>query len=204
MLFHLGAFLVPVDLAGANLRIGMGWRQHLLAQGLVCIASFGALAAVSRSVVLNWAAAAAVVVLAAAVGATTPVPAPLALAVGAVGADARCVRERRAALGWAALAGLAPVVSLATLSVTGGRGVLTELGFLGHDQLLASVVTGALAAFVLGRAARARRDLALAFIAVAERHRGSRHVVAGRRAKRGRRPRRTGRHLRSWSSWPRC
>src|SRR6476659_4087805 len=84
VLFHLGAFLVPVDLAGANLRIGMGWRAHLLVQALVCTASFGALAAVSRSVVLDWAAAGAVVVLAAAVGATTPVPAPLALAIGAV------------------------------------------------------------------------------------------------------------------------
>ena len=165
VLFHLGAFLVPVDLAGANLRIGMGWRAHLLAQGLLCTAAFGALAAVSRSVILEWAAAAAVVVLAAAVGATTPVPAPLALAVGAVAL--MFVRPRsRAALAWAALAGLAPVISVATQSVTGGRGVLTELGFLGHDQLLASVVTGALAAFVLGRAAHARRDLSLAFAAV--------------------------------------
>ena len=160
VLFHLGAFLVPVDLAGANLRIGMGWRAHLLAQALVCTASFGALAAVSRSVVLDWAAAGAIVVLAAAVGATTPVPAPLALAIVAVALT--LVRPRgRAALAWAALAGLAPVMSLATLSVTGGRGVLTELGFLGHHQLLASGATGALAAFVLGRAAHARRDLPL-------------------------------------------
>jgi hypothetical protein len=166
VLFHLGAFLVPVDLAGANLRIAMPWRQHLLAQGLVCVASFGALAAVSNSVVLNWAAAAAVVVLAAAVSATSAVPAPLVLAVAAVGLTLARPRAR-AALGWAALAGLAPVVSLATLSITSGRGVLTELGVLGHDQLLASVATGALAAFVLGREARARRDLALAFTAVA-------------------------------------
>ena len=166
VLFHLGAFLVPVDLAGANLRIGLSWREHLLAQGLVCVASFGALAAVSNSVVLNWAGAAAVVVLAAAVGATTAVPAPLALAVAAVGLT--LVRPRaRAALAWAALAGLAPVVSLATLSVTGGRGVLTELGFLGQDQLLTSVATGVIAAFVLGREALARRDLALAFVAIA-------------------------------------
>ena len=29
-LFHLGAFLLPIDLAAINLRIGMGWRGLLL------------------------------------------------------------------------------------------------------------------------------------------------------------------------------
>src|SRR2546423_11877848 len=40
VVFHLGAFLMPVDLAGFNQRLGMGWRVHLLAQGASSSASF--------------------------------------------------------------------------------------------------------------------------------------------------------------------
>src|SRR5436309_1369690 len=35
VLFHLGAFLLPVDLAALALRAGAGWRALLLAEGVL-------------------------------------------------------------------------------------------------------------------------------------------------------------------------
>ena len=43
VLFHLGAFLVPVDVAAVCVRLHAGWRETLLAEGAVCVAAFGGL-----------------------------------------------------------------------------------------------------------------------------------------------------------------
>src|SRR5436305_2875930 len=43
VLFHLGAFLLPVDLAGANLRAGFGWRPFLLTEGVLGVLVLGGL-----------------------------------------------------------------------------------------------------------------------------------------------------------------
>src|SRR4051812_3605622 len=53
VLFHLGAFLLPVDLAGIGLRSGMGWRPLLVAEGVLGIVALGGLAALTGSVVLR-------------------------------------------------------------------------------------------------------------------------------------------------------
>ncbi|MBW3557282.1 MAG: hypothetical protein KY454_10150 [Actinobacteria bacterium] len=167
VLFHLGALLLPVDVAGLNLRLGLGWRALLLAEGVVGVAAFGTLAA--SSVVLAWAAASAVVVLAGGVAAVSAVPAPLALAGAAAGAH--LLRRHRVAVAWAAVAGLAPVAGAVAAAViqsagTGvGHGVLVELGLAGPSAALLAVVSGGLAALVLAREASRQRDLALVALA---------------------------------------
>lgn len=167
VLFHLGAFLLPVDLAGLALRSSMGWRPLLLAEGLLGVAALGGLGMATRSVVLTWAGAASVAVSAAGLAAVSPAPAPLVLALAAVAAEVSARRRLRAAAWpWAAAAGLAPVLGAAATVVLGvGLGTLADLGLAGAGPA-AAAVTGALSAFVLARQARAHDDLRLAFLAL--------------------------------------
>ena len=179
VLFHLGALLIPIDVAALSLRLDLGWQQLLLVEGLVSVVALGALAAASRSVVLKGAAATSVVVLAGGVAAVTPLPAPLILATAAVAASQ--LGRRRSTIAWAALAGLAPVlgavgvvasrllddVGRGFLGVLGRTGpeVLEELGLAGRSAALVAVASGAIAAAVLGREASRRRDLGLVALA---------------------------------------
>ncbi len=190
VLFHLGAFLIPVDLAGLCLRADFDWRVTVVAEGVVCTAVFAALAHSTRSVVLSWAATASPLVLAAGIAGVTPVPATLVLAVFAVAAEVGGASHRRlrwSAAVWAAIAGLAPVLGpvhahlfassgsdgtgLGDLLFEGSRlrvgsGTLAELGLIGQGQQVA-LVSGLLAAGVLARQGHRRRDLRLAFLALA-------------------------------------
>src|SRR5256885_5204870 len=134
VVFHLGAFLMPVDLAGFNQRLGVGWRMHPLAPGATSSVSFFTLSRANRSPVLRWAASAGVVVLTGGVAAVTGVPAALTLAAAAV-ITQRLWPKAKEAVAWALVAGMAPVISLAVSSITDGRGVLTQLGFLGSRNL---------------------------------------------------------------------
>lgn len=192
VLFHLGAFLIPIDLAGLCLRADLDWRLTVLAEGVVGTAVFGGLANVTRSVVLCWAATASPLVLAAGIGGLTPVPATLALAAGALAVElgARPAHRRAhwSAAVWAAVAGLAPAVGpalgllladagdgrtgLGELLFDGSRlrvgaGTLEELGLIGSAQQLVALASGLIAAAVLARQGQRRRDLRLAFLAVA-------------------------------------
>ena len=166
VLFHLGAFLLPVDLAGLGLRANVGWRAILLSEGLLGVGVLGGLAAASGSVVLTWAATASMVALAAGIAAVSPVPAivPLAVAAGA----AHLLGRRQQALAWSTVAALGPAIGFAVaaaLAGTGlGDGVLAELGADGSIPALAGCLAGAV---VLGREARERQNLAVAGLAVA-------------------------------------
>jgi len=166
VVFHLGAFLLPIDVAGLGLRAAIGWRAILVCEGVVGVGVLGALAAASGSVVLAWAATVSMVVLAVGVAAVSPVPAVAALAVAAVAAH--LFGDRQRALAWSAVAALGPVLGLAVasaLSGTGlGEGVLADLGADGGLVALAGCLV---AAVVLGREAKARTDVALAGLAVA-------------------------------------
>ena len=168
-LFHLGAFLLPVDLAAVNLRIGMGWRGLVLAEGVLAATAFGWMAARTGSAVLAWAGRTGMVALAAGAAGLSPLPAPLVLALA--GAAAHAVGRHRAAISWSSVAGLAPVagvtaaVALQAAGTQVGRGVLGELGLAGRAQSLAAVATGALVAVVLAREASRRRDLGLVAVA---------------------------------------
>jgi hypothetical protein len=174
VLFHLGAFLVPVDIASVCLRFDVGWRTTLLVEGGVGVALFAGLARATGSVALARAAALAMLVLAAGIAGVTPVPATLALALIAVGAEA--LRLRTPAAVWAAVAGLAPALGAAAgfllrgLEGTRlhiGAGTLAELGLTSRPQQAVALVSGLLAAGVLARQANGRRDLRLAFLALA-------------------------------------
>ena len=168
VLFHLGAFLLPIDLAGIGLRSGMEWRPLLVAEGVLGIAVLGGLGLLTGSVVLTWAGAASVGVLAAGVASVSPVPAPLVLVAAAVAAELSARRRLRAvAWPWAAAAGLAPVLGAAvTLCLGLGDGTMADLGVAGNAAAI-SVVSGTLAAAVLARQARRHEDLRLAFLALA-------------------------------------
>lgn len=165
VLFHLGAFLLPVDLGAINLKIGLSWEELLLAEGILGVVAFGGLGLLSRSVVLQRAAAVSVAAVALGVGATTPVPAPLALAVAAAGFSIRFPRSP-AAVAWAAGAGFMPAFALALDAGGGIAGPLTTLGFGAASQPLAALGTGALSALVLGRAAHLDPDVGLAFVGI--------------------------------------
>jgi len=178
VLFHLGAFLIPVDLAGLCLRAGVDWRVTVLAEGVVCTVVFAGLAHATRSVVLSWAATASPVALAVGIAGVTPVPAALALAAIAVAAEmaARAPERRQlrwSAAVWAAVAGLAPAIGPAfgELLFDGSRlrigaGTLEELGLIGQGRLVA-LASGLAAAAVLAHQGRQRNDLRLAFLALA-------------------------------------
>jgi hypothetical protein len=166
VLFHLGAFLLPIDVAGLCVRADVGWRNLLLAEGLVGVGALGTLGVATGSVVLGAAGAIAVGVLAVGIAATTALPAPLVLAAAAVAAH--LVRRRRAAIAWASVAGLAPVLAtgvgngLAGLSGRDlGAGTLIELGLAGGAASMLALVSGVVCAAVLVREAHERKDLAL-------------------------------------------
>jgi hypothetical protein len=168
VLFHLGAFLLPVDLAAVALRSGTGWRVLVLAEGILGVVAFAGLAAATGSVVLRWAATASVAVVAAGVAAVSSAPAPLVLAAAALAAELSGDRRLRGpAWVWAAVAGLAPVLgAVATLLVVTGLGTVADLGLAGAAATSAAA-SGVLAAAVLARQTRARDDLRLALLAVA-------------------------------------
>lgn len=175
VLFHLGAFLVPVDVGGLCVRLEAGWRTTLVAEGLVGVGVLGLFAAVTGSVVLGWAAGLSVVVLSLGVAAVSPVPAPLMLASAAVlfhmvGRShlSWSGLARRSAVVWAATAGFAPVLGAGVaggLAVLAGRrlgaGTLADLGLVGQVAAVSAAASGALSAFVLWREAHIRHDLAL-------------------------------------------
>ena len=171
VLFHLGAFLLPVDLAGIGLHVGLSWRELLLAEGVLGTVVFGALAATTGSKVLRWAAATAMLPLSAGVAALTPVAAPLVLATAAMSTAIAFPRARRAATAWAAAAGIAPLTALwvGPLGMVAGRGigrgVVIDLGLGGRAAALSAAASGAVAAFVLARDANARKDLFSAALA---------------------------------------
>lgn len=170
VLFHLGAFLLPIDVAGLCVRAQVGWRNLVLSEGLLGVVALGSLSAATSSVVLAWAAGASMVVLAVGVAAVSPLPAPLVLAVGAAGAHV--LGRRRAAIGWAAIAGLAPVLATGVgngLAYAAGRdlgaGTLAELGLAGTTAAMFALVSGIVCAVILGREAQQRKDLALVALA---------------------------------------
>jgi len=166
VLFHLGAFMIPIDVAAMGVRAELGWRGHLLAQGLLWIAVFPTLARVVASSVLGWAAIASVPLLVCGVAANTPLPAPLLLSAAAVIAAAAAARGT--ATVWAALAGLGPLLGVAAAYQLGqmgdvpGAGVLADLGLAGRGPTLPAAISGLAAGWVLAHEAGRRQDLGLA------------------------------------------
>ena len=169
VLFHLGAFLLPIDLAAVSVRTDMTWGELLLAQGLLTGLGFGVLAARTDSIVLRWSSIAGTVLLAGGIGAVTDVPAPLALVVFAAIAAAL---DDRASMWWAAIAGLSPALGGVVQVVLDGSnriigGTLANLGFDASARFRTAWLVGGVAAAILARAAQRRGDVALGFLAIA-------------------------------------
>jgi hypothetical protein len=166
VLYHLGAFLIPANVAALVVHEHMTWPHALLLEGATATVAWFTLDRVERSPVLAWATGGAVVVTAAGLGATTGVPAPVFLAVAAVAAQ--LTRKHTAAIGWALVAGLAPVIALATAILpTRGADTVAMLGLAGSTPQRTAVLSGAACSVVLALNARRRRDLVLVVLAAA-------------------------------------
>ena len=161
VIFHLGAFLIPVDVAAVAVHAGLDWRGITFAEGAVGVAVLGGLAVATRSVVLRWTATLSMAVLACGVAALTPVAAPLALA--AIAVVAVVAGQRTIAIATASAAGIAPLAG--PLALFAGDRVLVELGLAGRGAALSAAASGAIAAVILGREAKARKDMALVAVA---------------------------------------
>lgn len=165
VLFHLGAFLLPVDLAAVNLRVGMPWQQLLLAEGILGVVAFTGLGYLDESVTLRAAASISVVATALGIGANTPVPAPVALAIGAALLSLQWPRSR-SALAFAVTAGYMPLFAIPLQGIDRVPHLPVTLGLPSAGKPLAAVAAGAIAAVVIARAAHLERDLRLAVVAI--------------------------------------
>jgi hypothetical protein len=163
VIYHLGAFLVPVNVAAVLVHRQTEWPAFVLVEGALAAVTWTVLNLTERSSVLRWSAAAAVVVTAGGIAATTSAPAAAVLAGAAVVAEV--TRRRGEAIGWAMVAGFAPVLALAERAAPFGTDVLVTLGLAGETPRLTALASGAGAALVLGRNARRRQDLVLVVLA---------------------------------------
>jgi hypothetical protein len=158
VLYHLGAFLLPVATAAVALRFDTGWGGLLLIEGTTGAAAFTVLERVERSVVLRVAAGAAVVVAALGLGATVGIAPAATLAAAAVLAELS--RRRTLAAGWALLAGIAPAIAL-TAGDWPSPTILDDLALTDPNARRVALVGSIAAGVVLWIEARARRDLVL-------------------------------------------
>ena len=169
VLSHLGALLVPLDVAAVALHLAEGgtgpapWAPVLAATSTTAVLAWWGLARSEGLPLLRLAAGAAVVPAAAGLAGTAGLPAPALLVAAAVGAELirttagdRPAAEgaRRCALGWALVAGLGPTLAAAA-EVAGLDRLAVGTGVAGADGAAVAMATGLVAAVVLARVARA-------------------------------------------------
>ena len=155
VLFHLGALLIPFNVATVAIHAEIGWSQLLLLEGAVATIAWVLLDRVEPSSVLRWAAGGAFVVAVAGAAGWAGIPTPLVLAAAAAIAQLR--RAHTPALGWALTAGLGPVIVFAETWVSGSD-VTGALGLTPTTPGLAWVVSGAVTAMVIARESRRRGE----------------------------------------------
>jgi len=163
-LFHLGALLIPFDMAAIAILTGRSWQETLLLTSITSVLCWYAIAKAEGSELLLWSARAAVVVGAAGIAAVTPATTALVLAVAA--ALAVPLRKPIEAAGWALIAGVLPLASFVTWP-SRIAGAATDLGFaVERWQSLAAGIIAVLA-LVATSQIRARVEIAWAAILVA-------------------------------------
>ena len=177
VLWHVGALLVPVDIGALVRHSHASGGVLLLVEGIVCLPAFGMLGRVQRSSVLDAAAIAAGVALAGGIGAISGAPAPLVLMGLAVVAET--AGQRRNALAWSLVGGLLPVLALTEHATMAAHGVLSTLGLVGPEPRLTAILASAIAAVIVGRAARERGDAGLAVVAAGIAMVGATATVSG-------------------------
>jgi Predicted membrane protein (DUF2157) len=160
-MFHLGAFLIPVDVGAVAVHLELDWPWFLLVEGAACTVSFAVLQGIEGSALLRWTAAGSAVLLAGGVSTVTfsggtQVPAPGIIALAAV--VALVLGHRGLSRGWAIAAGLAPLVAIAEAAHPLGHDAFAALGLSIGTSGWIPAVTGLLAGGVLIALAHRRRD----------------------------------------------
>ncbi len=164
VVFHLGAFMLPVIVAAVLVDAKVTSSDFLVLLGATAAVCFALLGLYEDSVLLRWGAAGGVVVFSAGLGGRVGSASLLLVAF----ALAACLAGwNKTAKAWALIAGLAPVVALAQRVVPFDSPQMAQLGLVatGAGAQVATVAVGMAAALVLGRLAHLERDLVLVALA---------------------------------------
>lgn len=165
-LFHLGAFLLPIDVGALAVDRGVGWPGVVLAEGVAGLVAFTLLARWERTAPLRWAVGASGIAFAVGLAAVSPegtagVPLSPGVVLAALGAAALAGGRQRLATAWAAAAATTPLVAVGA-SVAPPTGAWAELGVAPPVHPWAALAVGLVAATILGIEAHRRGDLGLA------------------------------------------
>ncbi len=184
VLYHLGAFLIPVVVAAIAVHQGLSWPAIVLAEGVAALVGFPLLNRTERSWALRWATVLGGIATAGGLAGLTGWPAPLVLASMTAlvallrqlvptptttdSAEAQTTgRTHHDSLvaTWAITAGLAPVFSLATSVLAVRPALFAGLGLAATTESatgitrLAPLSSGLLCTAVLFALAHRRKDL---------------------------------------------
>lgn len=149
-IFHLGALLIPFDMAAVAILAGRSWQETLLLTSVTSVVAWYSIERAVPSVVLRTAAAVGVIGTAAGFAALTSVAMAPALALAAVVAIA--LRKPIEAGAWAFIAGVLPLGAFITWP-SRISGAMADLGFDQTDQLQ-PLIAGVLSTLVLIAVAR--------------------------------------------------
>jgi len=149
-IFHLGALLIPFDMAAVAILAGRSWQETLLLTSVTSVIGWYGIERAVPSQVLRWCAGGAVVGLAAGIAAVSQIAMPVALAAAAVVAVA--LRQPKAGGIWAVLAGVLPVAAHLPWP-SRIAGAMLDLGFdsADHWQPLVAGIVATLALVVVTR-----------------------------------------------------
>ena len=149
-IFHLGALLIPFDMAAVAILAGRSWEETLLLTAVTSVTAWYGIERAVPSKILLWCARLAVVMGAAGVAAVSTISMPIALATAAV--VAITVRKPVAAGFWAIVAGLLPVGAFVAW-LPRIADAMADLGFDSVDrwQLVAAGVISTLVLVVVTR-----------------------------------------------------
>lgn len=168
-LLHLGAFLLPVDLAALTNRLEVDWPEAAVAEGVLILVAFPLIARIGQARLLRWASLGGAVLLATGLGGLTGVAAPVSLAVAAVVvavvSGLRPTAEPYAA-GLAVLAALGPIAALVFGEVSRRLEVVTTSGWAGDTTTVLALTPGLLAAGVLALEGSRRRSALTIHLAI--------------------------------------
>ncbi len=161
-IFHLGALLIPFDMAAVAILAGRSWQETLLLTSVTSVIAWYGIERAVPSQVLVWCARGAVVALGAGVAAVSSISMPLALAVAA--AIAIAVRRPVSAGLWALVAGLLPVAAFMSWPSRIG-GAMYDLGFDDLDRWQ-PLAAGAISTLVLIAVTRRLPRIEIAWSAI--------------------------------------
>jgi len=162
-MFHLGALLIPFDMAAASILAGQTWQQSLLLASLTSVGAWYVINQAAPSSVLKWCARAAVPFAAAGLAAVSPLSMPLVLA--AIAVVAVLIGKDTPAVIWAGAAAVLPIAALfewpSRIAIAS-----TDLGFESSDRWQ-MLIAGGLATMAAAVATALRPALERAWLTMA-------------------------------------